>query len=101
MSRRDGSSCSATNQPLAALTLLAATLYLKQRGRNPLFTGIPMLFMLVSTLTAMVLNLCDFLRTWSEGGAVLFMVGSVLLALALWLLVEAVITLVRGPHPNR
>ncbi len=57
--------------------------------------------MLVSTLTAMVLNLRDFLRTWSEGGAVLFMVGSVLLALALWLLVEAVITLVRGPHPNR
>ena len=52
--------------------------------------------MLVSTLTAMVLNLRDFLRTWSEGGAVLFMVGSVLLALALWLLVEAVITLVRG-----
>ncbi len=89
-----------TNQLLAALTLLAVTLYLKQRGRNPLFTGIPMLFMLVSTLTAMVLNLRDFLRTWSEGGAVLFMVGSVLLALALWLLVEAVITLVRG-HPNR
>ena len=52
--------------------------------------------MLVSTLTAMVLNLRDFLRTWSEGGAVLFMVGSVLLALALWLLVEALITLVRG-----
>ncbi len=74
------------------------TLYLKQRGRNPLFTGIPMLFMLVSTLTAMVLNLRSFYMRWHEGGAPLFVVGLVLLLLAVWLLVEAVITLVRGPN---
>jgi len=30
-----------TNQLLAGLTLLVATLYLTQRGRNPLYTGIP------------------------------------------------------------
>ncbi len=85
-----------TNQLLAALTLLAVTLYLKQRGKNPLFTGIPMLFMLGTTLTAMVLNLRDFYMRWHEDGALLFVVGLVLLLLALWLVVEAVITLVRG-----
>lgn len=91
-----------TNQLLAGLTLLTVTLYLQQRGRNPLYTGIPMVFMLASTLTAMVANLRDFRREWSEGGAILFVVGSVLLVLAVWLCVEAVIRLVRGrPYPNR
>ena len=91
-----------TNQLLAGLALLTATLYLKQRRRNPLFTGIPMVFMLASTLTAMVLNLRDFRRDWNDGGAILFVVGSVLLVLGVWLCVEAVITLARGTnHPNR
>ena len=86
-----------TNQLLAALTLLTVTLYLKQRGKNPLYTGIPMLFMFASTLTAMVSNLRDFYMRWHEGGAALFVVGLMLLVLAVWLLFEAAITLVRGP----
>jgi carbon starvation protein len=85
-----------TNQLLAGLALLTATLYLKQRGRNPLFTGIPMVFMLGSALTAMVLNLRDFRRDWNDGGAILFVVGLVLLVLGIWLCIEAVITLARG-----
>lgn len=88
-----------TNQLLAGLTLLTVTLYLRQRGTNPLYTGIPMAFMLVSTLAAMVLNLRDFRRDWHEGGAILFVVGSVLLVLAVWLCVEAVIRL--KTQPNR
>ena len=64
-----------------------------------------MLFMLVSTMTAMVLNLVAFYRTWSagEGGAALFVVGSILLVLAVWLTVEAVVTLIgsRGVAPIR
>ncbi len=91
-----------TNQLLAGLALLTATLYLKQRRKNPLFTGIPMVFMLVSALTAMVLNLRDFARDWNDGGAILFVVGSLLLVLGVWLCVEAVITLARrNNHPNR
>jgi len=91
-----------TNQLLAGLALLTATLYLKQRRKNPLYTGIPMVFMLASALTAMVLNLRDFARDWNDGGAILFVVGSVLLVLGVWLCVEAVITLTRGKgHPNR
>jgi carbon starvation protein len=85
-----------TNQLLAALALLTVTLYLKQRGKNPFYTGIPMLFMLVSTLTAMVSNLWDFMGKWNEGGSVLFVVGLMLLVLAVWMTVEAALCLVRG-----
>jgi carbon starvation protein len=77
------------NQLLAGLALLVVTLYLYQRGRNVWVTGIPMVFMLGSTLVAMVSNLRDFLAQWSSGGAALFVVGSILLVLALWLGVEA------------
>ena len=75
--------------------MLAVTLYLYQRGRNWWVAGVPMLFMLASTLVAMVSNLRDFHAQWSEGGAVLFLVGLVLLVLALWLLVEGVLCFLR------
>ena len=80
-----------TNQLLAGLALLTVTLYLKQRGKNPLYTGVPMVFMLVSTVIAMVSNLRDFYARWNEGGAMLFVVGSILLVLALWLVAEAAV----------
>ncbi len=49
-----------TNQLLAGLTLLVVSLYLTQRGRNPWFTALPMVFMLVSTGVAMVRKLAGF-----------------------------------------
>ena len=89
------------NQLLAGLALLVVTLYLRQRGKNPWFTGLPMLFMLVSTVVAMIVNLGDFWRQWDRGGAVLFVVGSILLLLALWLLVEGALAFrrLRGRAP--
>jgi len=74
-----------TNQLLASLTLLVATLYLYQRGRNWLLTGIPMLAMTVTTLVAMVQNLSRF---WDEGQTLLFSLGALLLVLALGIVVE-------------
>jgi carbon starvation protein len=88
------------NQLLAGLALLVVTLYLLQRGKNPWFTGAPMVFMLATTLVAMVSNLRGFWAQWSEGGGILFAVGSVLLILAGWLVVEATLAVVkarRGP----
>ena len=76
------------NQLLAGLALLVVTLYLAQRGRNAWVAGVPMAFMLASTLTAMVSNLRDFWRTWDQGGDLLFVVGLILLVLAVWLLIE-------------
>lgn len=84
-----------TNQLLAGLALLAVALYLFQRGRNHWVASVPCLFMLVSTLFAMGSNLRDFWSQVGEGGGPLFAVGLVLLVLALWLLVEAVLCYLR------
>ncbi|MEZ5333054.1 MAG: carbon starvation protein A [Thermoanaerobaculia bacterium] len=78
------------NQLLAGLALLVVTLYLVQRGRSAWVTGVPMVFMMISTLFAMARNLMDFWAQRSSGGMPLFLVGSVLLVLALWLAIEAV-----------
>lgn len=83
-----------TNQILAGLTLLTVTLYLMQRRRNPWFTGIPMIFMLSTSIIAMVFNLGSFSNDWSfDEGTVwpLLTVGASLLLLATWLVVEAVL----------
>ncbi len=84
------------NQLLAGLALLVVTLYLVKRGRNPWFTGLPMLLMLVSTVVAMISNLRDFWRQWDEGGGALFVVGLILLVLAIWLVIESLAALARA-----
>ena len=75
-----------TNQLLAGLALLAATLYLVQRGRAWWFTGVPMVLLLGTTLTAMVENISRF---HAQEAWPLFVVGVGLLVLGVWLVVEA------------
>lgn len=75
-----------TNQLLAGLALLAVTVYLLTRGKPWYYTGIPMVLMLVTTVTAMIANASRFA---SEEKWLLLGVGLFLLALALWLIVEA------------
>lgn len=77
-----------TNQILGALTLLAATLYLAQRGRNYWYTGIPMLFMMMTTFIAMGIKIRDF---WNLGSHLLLGVGVCIMGLSLWLAVESVL----------
>ncbi|MEE8409596.1 MAG: carbon starvation CstA family protein [Myxococcota bacterium] len=83
-----------TNQLLAGLTLLTATIYLKQRGKPIWFTGLPALLMLATSLSAMASSMAQFV---AGGELLLLVVGGILLVLALWLLVEAVIIL-RSPE---
>ena len=83
-----------TNQLLAGLTLGLVTLYLKHRKWPIWFTGIPAIFMMGSTLVAMVGNLRAF-ATGEETNWLLLIVGGILFVLALWLLVEAVIVMLR------
>lgn len=87
-----------TNQLLASLTLILATLYLRQRSWPTWPTALPAAFMLVSTLYAMVTKLFGFLEgaqnaQESTGFIVLGCVGATLLFLALWLLVETAVAL--------
>ena len=88
-----------TNQLLAGLTLTLVTLYLRQRGRPTWPTALPAVFMMGSTLTAMVVNLRTFLPGGAKADGLLLSVGAVLLVLGAWLLVEALLAL--RPRPQR
>jgi len=83
----------AVNQLLAALALLAITLYLKRKGGlKYLVTAIPFLFMVVMTLWAVIHNQIDFTR---GGKWLLASINATALLLALWMIVEAARAFVR------
>jgi carbon starvation protein len=69
----------AANQLLAALALLAVAVWLVARRRSSLFVKIPMVFMFVVTLSALVVNIVKRYRT---GEYVLVAVQAVLLVFA-------------------
>ena len=84
-----------SNQLLASLTLLALSVWLLRTGRNPVYTLVPMVFMLVMTLWALVTQILPFLRALGQSAAmkpdvaITGVMGSILLVLSIWLLVEA------------
>ncbi len=86
-----------TNQLLAGLTLTLATLYLRQKGKPAWLTGIPAVFMMGSTLVAMVLNLRNFAPGGEKADTLLLIVGGILFILGLWLLIEAVLAIRKKP----
>ena len=75
-----------TNQLMAGLALLAVTLYLLRRGKPIIYTLVPMLFMLVSTLAAMASKLTDF---WQQREWTLLFTSGLIFVLAIWLAIEA------------
>ena len=75
-----------TNQMLAGLALLAVTVYLLRRGKPIVYTLAPMLLILVSTLSAMSINLAEF---WADAQWTLLATGTAILVLAVWLAGEA------------
>jgi carbon starvation protein len=81
-----------TNQLLAGLTLLIVSLYLIQRRRPGLPYILPMVFMMLSTLTAMTLKLVDY---WTGRQWLLLVLGGCILMIAIWLVVEAMLAVRR------
>ena len=67
------------NQLLAAIALLAVSVWLASRGRKNAFTKYPMIFMFAVTLTALVIILINNI---SKGNYVLSVFGFLLLAVA-------------------
>jgi carbon starvation protein len=81
-----------TNQLLAGLALLVVSLYLIERRRISLPYLLPMLFMMVTTLVAMISNL----RTFAAAGNLrLVVVGGAITMIAVWLVVEATMAVLR------
>ena len=81
-----------TNQLLAGLTLLTVSVFLFKLRRTIVYTIIPMTIMLVLSAWAMVLSLCKF---WEKGQWSLVVVSIIVLAMSLWLAVEAAISFSR------
>lgn len=74
----------ATNQLVAGLTLLVATLYLWRLKRPIVYTLIPMGFLLAMTIASMIWNFTVFAHN-----PLLLVLSALVLALAVWLLLEA------------
>ena len=76
-----------TNQLLAGLALLVVTVYLVRKGKNTLYTLIPMVFMILMTGWAAVLGLKGFIEKsdWLLAG-----ISGIILFLEVWLIIEAV-----------
>jgi carbon starvation protein len=76
-----------SNQLLAGLALLVATVYLvKRKSGNIWVTAVPMIFMVVSSSWAMIVSLPNFLKTHTP---VRFVIGIFLLGLEIWMIAEA------------
>ncbi|WP_252311216.1 carbon starvation protein A [Sinobaca sp. H24] len=90
-----------SNQLLAGISLLLISIWLRRKGRNFLFTFVPMLFLLFMTLWAMI-NQVVFQWSGLGGGEaqiLLFVMGSIILGFTIWILLEAVMLFRREP-PN-
>ena len=86
-----------TNQLLAGLTLVGLSLWLAHTNRNVwlrLAVGVPMVFMMGTTISALVLQI------GSSNETTMTVVAVVLLLLALWITVEAVLSLLRRRAPD-
>jgi len=79
-----------TNQLLAAIGLLVVTVYLYKKGKPTVYTLVPMVFMVVMTIYAMVYNIRSFLTAETRNYP-LIIVAILVLGMALWLCVEAFI----------
>jgi len=78
------------NQLLAALALLVITVYLAKKGKSLIYSGIPLIFMLIMTGWAMILNLTKF---YAGGKWLLFFVGLIVFLLEIWMVIESIIVL--------
>jgi len=99
-----------SNQMLASLTLLAMSIWLMRSGKRAVYVILPMIFMLVTTMFALVLQIRPFVAALTEvlrGGEVNPEViisgicGIILLVLGGLSVLTALRTLVLLPNPKR
>ncbi|MFC1877498.1 carbon starvation protein A [Thermodesulfobacteriota bacterium] len=78
----------ATNQLLAGLALLVVTLYLAHKKSPIIYTMIPMIFMIVMTGWAMLINLNNY---YTASNWLLFCIGLATFVLEIWMIIESVV----------
>lgn len=77
----------ATNQLLAGLALMVVSAYLVKKGKNSMYTSVPMVLMLFVTGWASLINLRGFIQSHNN---LLISISVIILLLELWLVVEGV-----------
>jgi carbon starvation protein len=87
-----------TNQLTAGLALAVIATYVTKQGRNAMAQIVPLVFLLIMTTWALILNLIDFVR---DGDWLLAPLDLIILVLAGWLIFEAATAIVkaRREHP--
>lgn len=75
----------ASNQLLAGLAFMVITVYLLKKGKPIMYTGIPMIFIIVMTGWGMIINGMNFYksREW-----LLFAVNGIIIIFVIWMLIE-------------
>lgn len=79
-----------TNQLMAALALSVIAVWLMRLGRNPIAVLIPMVFVTIMTVWALLLNLRNFIQ---QDEWVLAPLDAIILVLAMWVIVEALMSM--------
>lgn len=85
-----------TNQLLAGLTLAVITVILIKLGRSPVYTLVPLVFLLAMSIYALLVQMGQFYH--AENWLLLGMDVIILIA-ALWVTLEAVIAMRKGRDP--
>ena len=85
----------ASNQLIASVVLIVASVYLLKRGRNFIFTAIPAAIMLVTTIAALVYNTYLFV-TADPPNIMLTIISVILILLAVFLTYTAILAAVRA-----
>jgi carbon starvation protein len=78
------------NQLLAGLGLLVVTIYLARKKINIAYSVIPMIFMIIMTGWAMILNIQKF---YASANWLLFFIGLIVFVLEIWMIIESIIVL--------
>ncbi|MCF0016682.1 carbon starvation protein A [Pseudomonas stutzeri] len=85
-----------TNQLLAGLTLAVITVILIKLGRSPVYTLVPLVFLLAMSIYALLVQMGQFYR--AENWLLLGM-DVIILVAALWVTLEAIIAMRKGRDP--
>lgn len=82
-----------SNQLLAGISLLLVTIWLKRQGRSIIYTLIPMVFLMIMTLWAMVEQVIFDWSGWgtNDSNMLLFVFGAIILGFTIWIILEAVV----------
>ena len=78
----------ASNQMLAALTLMVLSLYFWKKGRKILPLLIPMIFIMGITLVSLLITTNNYLQA---GNFLLLSINTILIILILWMIIEGII----------